>query len=68
MPIVKACHICKEYIIIVETFRAQMREKEFEKAHKGHPVGTVNLSEVAAYNNVNHRFDKQMELEQDQEM
>jgi hypothetical protein len=44
-----------------ETYRAQVRVKEFEKDHQDHPLSTTSLSELIGYANVNSRYENKKE-------
>ncbi len=46
---VKACHRCRVYITIGNTYEAMQKEKGFDREHRGHPTQVVRISEVQEY-------------------
>ena len=47
--LVRACHKCKTYIDIVETYDGQQFVRQFEKDHRGHPLSTLNIEDLPQY-------------------
>ncbi|MHA1264279.1 MAG: hypothetical protein ACTSRS_03510 [Candidatus Helarchaeota archaeon] len=46
---VKACHKCRVYISIGNTYELVQKEKQFDREHRGHPTQVVRISEVKEY-------------------
>lgn len=46
---VKACHKCRVYVTIGNTYELGQKEKGFDRQHRGHPTQVVRLSEVQEY-------------------
>ena len=46
---VKACHRCRVYMEIGNTYQFVQREGQFDREHRGHPVQIVRISEVQEY-------------------
>jgi len=46
---VKACHKCRIYIEIGNTYELVKKEQKFDQEHRGHPVQIVRISEVQEY-------------------
>jgi len=43
---VKACHSCKEYVILDASYESQKLERAFDSKHRGHMVQVVQFNEV----------------------
>ena len=56
MGIVRACHQCREYVRVEETYEGQKILRAFEKDHKVHPVGSVDIAEVRSYADVTAEY------------
>ncbi|MFX1294374.1 MAG: hypothetical protein ACFFD2_05910 [Promethearchaeota archaeon] len=46
---VKACHKCKQYIELGNTYESMQKEHDFDQKHRGHPLQVVRLSEIQNY-------------------
>lgn len=46
---VKACHKCRTYITIGNTYELVQKEQKYDREHRGHPTQVVRISEVQEY-------------------
>ncbi|MHA1269991.1 MAG: hypothetical protein ACTSPY_09425 [Candidatus Helarchaeota archaeon] len=46
LGMVKACHSCKEYVILDASYESQKLERAFDSKHRGHMVQVVQFNEV----------------------
>ncbi len=46
---VKACHKCRIYMSIGNTYELLQKEQKFDREHRGHPVQVVRVSEIQEY-------------------
>jgi hypothetical protein len=46
---VKACHRCRSYMEIGNTYDLIQKEQKFDREHRGHPCQVVRLSEVKEF-------------------
>ncbi|NVM55114.1 MAG: hypothetical protein HWN66_15520 [Candidatus Helarchaeota archaeon] len=46
---VKACHRCRVYISIGNTYEIIQKEQKFDREHRGHPTQVVRISEILEY-------------------
>ncbi len=56
MGTVVACHKCKIFIQVDESYEGQMGTYLFERDHKGHAVGNIDLAEVGAYTDMTSKY------------
>ncbi|HMF33001.1 MAG TPA: hypothetical protein VKK79_16375 [Candidatus Lokiarchaeia archaeon] len=54
--VVRACHKCREYVPIGDSYPEQAAVRAFDGNHAMHPVQTVADSEVRTYRNVGERY------------
>ena len=57
--IARVCHRCHEYVTVTENYLGQLRVKAFEQEHPSHPLGNVDVRDLAGYINVSKKFEKQ---------
>jgi hypothetical protein len=54
----KVCFKCKQFIFLETTYKGNQRQTRFEGIHTGHPIQTVNQSELSAdYSNQTEEID-----------
>ena len=55
---VHACHRCKVYVTIIEDYTGDKLIKNFDRDHRGHPRGSVDVFEMENYENVDEKYFK----------
>ncbi len=56
MGTVFACHRCKIFINVDESYEGQMGTFLFERDHQGHPVGNIDQAEVGSYTDMTYKY------------
>ncbi len=56
MGTVEACHKCKKFINVDDSYEGQMGTFLFERDHRGHMMGHIDSAEVGSYQDVSDKY------------